>query len=86
MTRQDYVDGFVTYEDYYESVATASGIVVDPEIAYEERFELANVHKDVIDQALTQHGDTWHLAAGVCTVLAAARLARRKKEHDERDR
>jgi len=80
MTRQDYLDGFVTHEDYYARIAESSGIQVSPSITYLDRFTLAEHHRPAITNALAQHGDTWNFATGVCTVVAAANLAKRNEE------
>ena len=79
MTRQDYDEGFVTHEDYFDSVA--QGVTwtspIPARLEGLARFTYAEDNRVGITESLHMHGDVWHLATGVSTVVAAARLARR---------
>lgn len=82
MTRQDYLDGKVTHEEYYSALAKELGIIMLPEVARRlqargnwEQLVYLYVDKAHAFRVFREFGDVWSTAGHVCAFQQAAREA-----------
>lgn len=90
------MDGTVTHQEYYSSVALAARIMINRELAERTQKALAagdehlntiplamwdhmaRALQSILHKALQEHGDSYSLAGGVCTLKIAAKVAANK--------